>query len=135
MHSLKNNRCYFSFYRPFFRRCYNDILRTHNCINHCTMLNIIHTCKLRTTKTHPEFSRHNAAKNVAFPDKIGNKGIFRFIVDILRRTGLLDFPFRHHDNLIGHCERLFLIMRHINKCNSQLLMHAFKLQLHLLTHL
>ena len=41
----------------------------------------------------------------------------------------------YNDDLIGHRERFFLVVRDIDEGDAQLVVHVFKLELHLLAHL
>ncbi len=90
MDTLKYDRGHNSPDNSFIRCCNHHVLRSHHCINHCPMLNVIHTFKLCPAETYPAFSGHNAAKNIAVPNKIGYKGIFRLIINVFRRSYLLD---------------------------------------------
>lgn len=65
---------------------------------------------------------HDARNDVAFPDKIGHKGIFRFIVDAFRRAHLLDIALVHDDDGVGHGEGFLLVMGHVDKGDSQFIL-------------
>ena len=90
MHTLKNYRSHYPSDNTLFRRCNRHILWSDDCVNHRTMLDIVHTFKFCAAEAHSALPCHNAAKDIALSDKVGNKGIFGFIVNILRRTNLLN---------------------------------------------
>ena len=58
-------------------------------------------------------------------DKSGDKFIGRTLVDILRRTDLLDHAVVHDRDPVGNCQCLFLIMRHIDRCDADFALDAF----------
>jgi len=115
-------------------RDYN-ILRSYNNINERSLRHIIHALELSATKSYLHITCHDSLENVTLADKVRNKCILRLIIYILRCTYLLYSSLRHYNNLIRHRKCLFLVMRYIYKCNSELVMHILKLKLHLLTHL
>ena len=43
---------------------------------------------------------HGTVEDIAFSDKVRNKSIDRFIININRRTDLLNLSFTHHDNRV-----------------------------------
>ena len=54
----------------------------------------------------------------------------RRIVNVFRRTDLLDVSLIHHDDGIGHCKCLFLIVCDIDKRNAKFFFQAHKFVLH-----
>lgn len=48
--------------------------------------------------------------NVALTDKVRNKYCMRLIINLLRRTDLLNLTVRHNNNLIRHGQGFFLVM-------------------------
>ena len=78
---------------------------------------------------------HQTGHNIAFSDKVCNKGIFRFIVDLFRGTHLLDIALVHDHNGIRHGKCLFLVMGNIDKGDPQLIFQADQLILHVLAQL
>ena len=56
-------------------------------------------------------------------------------VDFGRRTDLLNFTRIHDDDLVGHRQRLFLIVRDEDERDADLLLDVFELLLHLLAEL
>ena len=83
----------------------------------------IHTFKFRTTETYQFVMYHRTVKNIAFSDKIRYKSILWLIVDLLRRTNLLNLTIGHDNDLIRHGKCFLLIVRHKNKCDAKLFMH------------
>ena len=125
MHPLKNNRSYNTCNRSVLRCRNNNVFRSDNDINQCSFRHIIHSGKFPAAETHLHMSCHNTFENVTLSDKIGYKRIFRFIVNVLWRTNLLDFSLRKHHNFIRHRKRFFLVVRYIDKCNAKLVVHIF----------
>ena len=78
---------------------------------------------------------HDAVDDVALADKVGDKRIFRFIINILGRTHLKDVAVIHDDDRIRHGKGFLLVVRHINKGDLKRLLHTFQLNLHLLAQL
>ena len=56
---------------------------------------------------------HNAGDNIRVPDKIGNKGVFRLVVNVSRGSYLLDIALVHNHYGIGHGKGFFLVVGHI----------------------
>ena len=135
VYSLKHHGGNFSLDNALSGRGNLDVLRPQHGVNHGAVLHVIHTGELRTAETHLIFSCHNAVKNITLPDKVRHKGIPRLVVDILRLAHLLDSALRHNHNLVGHGQRLLLVVGHIDKGDTQLVMHTLQFQLHLLAHL
>ena len=63
--------------------------------------------------------KHYAVYNIAVSDKVGDKGVARFVVDVLGRPDLLDVALVHYDNRIGHGKRFLLIVRDIDERNAE----------------
>ena len=59
------------------------------------------------------------SNDIAVADKVSDKSILRFIVNILRRSDLLDIALIHNNDRVGHGQCLFLVMCDINKGNAQ----------------
>ena len=78
---------------------------------------------------------HRSTHDIALADKVRDKGIFRLIVDLLRRSHLLDIALVHDNDRVGHRERLFLVVGDIDKGDSQLIFQADQLILHVLAEL
>ena len=76
--------------------------------------------------------QHGAGEDVAVTDKISNKGVGGLVVDIFRCPDLLDVALVHDYDGIGHGQRFFLIMGHIDEGDAKLILHADQLVLHFL---
>ena len=95
---------------------------------------LIHTLKLPSAETYQTIAHHRTVQDIAFTDKIGNERIDRLIVDIGRRTDLLNLSFAHDHNGIAQRQSLLLIVRNINKGDAQTAVHFLQFHLHILTH-
>ena len=67
---------------------------------------------------------HDAVDDVALPDEIGNKGITRLIVDILRCANLQNVAVSHDHHTVGHGERFLLIVGDIDEGDLQSLLNT-----------
>ena len=76
--------------------------------------------------------QHDAVEDVGLADEIRDKRVLRLVIDILRAADLLDLALVHDDDGVGHGQCLFLIVRHIYKCNPHPLLDGFQLVLHVL---
>ena len=95
----------------------------------------IYTVKTGTQDFYQTISDHGGPDDITVTDKIGNESIFRFIIDALGSTDLLDIPLVHDYDGIGHGQSLFLVMGDIDKGNAKLVLQADKLILHVLAKL
>ena len=59
----------------------------------------------------------------------------RLVVDVLRRTDLLNATVVHHHHSVGHGQRFLLVVRHIDKRDTQPLLDVLQLGLHILAQL
>ena len=75
---------------------------------------------------------HNAVDNVGVTDKAGDKGIFRFVVNILRGADLLDLTAGHNNDGIRHGQGFLLIVGDVDEGDVHFTLQALQLQLHLL---
>ena len=75
---------------------------------------------------------HDSIQNIALADEIRHECVLRLVVDILRRTDLLDDAAVHHDDGVRHGQRLLLIVGYIDKGNAHALLDIFQLHLHIL---
>ena len=113
-----------------------DILRTNDHIHGVVLTETrIDTIEHLSAELHFLIFDHRTAQDIALADKIRHKAVLRFIVDIRRRTDLLNLTFAHHDHAVGKRQRLFLIMRHVDKGDTELLVQLFQLDLHVVPHL
>ena len=86
-------------------------------------------------KFGPVIGQHHPVQDVGSADKIGYKGVFRLVVDILRAADLLHMTLVHDHHRVGHGEGLLLVVGHINKGDIHLPLQPLELQLHLLAQL
>ena len=83
----------------------------------------------------PALSRTTPASRLLTPDEVRDERRARPVVDLARRRQL-DDPTRVHDrDAIGHRQRLFLIVRHVDERDADLAVQALELELHLLAEL
>ena len=78
---------------------------------------------------------HDAVDDVRLADELGDEFVDGGAVDFGRRTDLLNFTRIHDDDLVGHRQRLFLIVRDEDERDADLLLDVFELLLHLLAEL
>ena len=83
---------------------------------------LIHALELKSVKCNQIVTDHGSFDDIGFPDKACNKTVFRFIVDIYRRTDLLDFAIIHDNDRVRHGQCFFLVMCDIDKGNSNFLL-------------
>ena len=82
-----------------------------------------------------EILAHDAVDDVALTDEVGHESVFRLIIYIDRRADLLDAPFRHDDDGVGHAQRLLLIVRDEHERDAGGLLDVLELLLHVLAQL
>ena len=121
--------------RSFLGSGYDDILRTNDRRDQRALLDVVDACKFASAEACAQFAGHNAVENVTLSDKVSYERIFRLIVNIFRRTDLLDAAFRHDNNRVGHSQGFFLIMSDINESDTQVSVHLLEFELHFLSHL
>ena len=113
-----------------------DILRPDHHVDRLVVSeSFIHTGEFRAEDLHKLVVDHRSTHDIALADKVRDKGIFRLIVDLLRRSHLLDITLVHDNDRVGHRERLFLVVGDIDKGDSQLIFQADQLILHVLAEL
>ena len=95
----------------------------------------VHTGKDDAEKIHHFVFQHDARKDVAVSDKVCHKGVGWLVVDIFRRSDLLNITLVHDYNGVRHGQCLFLIMGHIDERDAKFVFHADQLILHLLAKL
>ena len=78
---------------------------------------------------------HPGIKQVALPDKFGNKAVHRLLIDILGRALLFNNPVVHHHHPVGKDQGLFLVMGDKDKGDAKLSVELPQLQAHLLSKL
>ena len=78
---------------------------------------------------------HLAVEHVRRAEEPGDELGGRRLVDLLRRTDLLDLAVAHHGEPVGHRHGLFLVVGDVDERDPDLLLDALELQLHLLAEL
>ncbi len=68
-------------------------------------------------------------------DEVGHERGARMLVDLARAPGLLHLAAVHDGDPVGHRERLFLVVRHVDERRPELVLDALELELHLLAQL
>ena len=136
MHTFENRSFYHAYQLRHIRNGENiKIFRTDDYVyRNIFTKSFIHTFKLRAAEAYQLIMNHGTIEDIAFSDKVGNKSVDGFIININRCTDLLNFSFTHHNNRITQRQCLFLIVSDVNKCYTQRFMHFFELHLHILTH-
>ena len=74
---------------------------------------------LAPMRTRPSPSA-TAGSTLMRPDEVGDERRRRVAVDLQRRADLLDHALVHHDDAVGHRERLFLVVRHHHRRHAEL---------------
>ena len=140
MHTFENFRNDFTnelAIRIFFRL--NDlksyVFWTNNDIDFFIDWEIIDTVKNMAKESYFLITSHGGVINIGLTNEVSNESVHWFIINICWSSNLLDFSIFHNDDLIAHCKSLFLIVRNIYKGNTELLMHLFKFELHIFSHL
>ena len=96
---------------------------------------LVNTCKAGAEDFYQFVPDHGAGHNIALTDEVGHKRIFRLIINLLRGSHLLDVSLVHDHDGVGHGKGLLLVVGHIDKGNSQLILKAYQLVLHILAQL
>ena len=63
---------------------------------------------------------------IALADEVRHKAVLRLVVYVRRRTDLLYLAFAHHYHTVAQSQCLFLIVRHVDKRDAQLLVQLLK---------
>ena len=84
-----------------------DILRTDHDVDRLVLFKaLVHALEFPAEEFDQIIVQHHAVENVRFADEIRDEGVLRLVIDILRRTDLLDLALVHDDDDVGHGERL-----------------------------
>jgi hypothetical protein len=73
--------------------------------------------------------------DVGGTDKLGDKGLARMKIDLARRPLLYDDAVAHQRDAVGHCQRLALVVRDIDRGHIQQLGELSQLHTHLVAQL
>ena len=74
---------------------------------------------------------HAAAHEVRDAEEVGDERRLRVLVDVARRTQLLDLPVGHHREAVRHRQRLLLVVRHVEERDADLPLDRLQLDLEL----
>ncbi len=136
VYPFEDHRFYHAAQGGILRVNHLDVLRAdHNIYPLEFAEPLVHTVELPARKLHQAVLKHHSVQNIALSDKISDKRILRFIINILRASHLLDVPIIHNNDGIRHGERFLLVMGHINEGDFKRLLYPFQLNLHLLAQL
>ena len=113
----------------------HDILRTQDRGDPGAGRDVVDALELAARKSGAQRTGHDPVEDVAVADEVRHERILRFVVDIFRRTDLLDLALRHDDDLVRHGQRFFLIVCDIDERDAQFIVHFFQFELHLFAHL
>ncbi len=69
------------------------------------------------------------------PMKLATNAVRGRLVELARRRHLLDAPAVHHRDAVGHGERLFLVVRHVDRRDADLALQPLQLDLHVVAQL
>ena len=67
----------------------------------------------------------NGLKNIRQADECGYETVGGPLIDVLRRTYLLDDAVIHNGNTVGNRQGFLLVMGNIYRCNPDLLLDVF----------
>ncbi len=86
---------------------------------------------------HPPVPCPSAVPSIRFdtPRKSATYAVARLLVDLLRRTHLLDLPLRHHRDAVRHREGFLLVVRDVDERDADLFLQRLQLDLQALAEL
>ena len=133
VNAFKNQGGYFALQRSLRRIDKFYIFRTDDNVDRLVIAeSFVDTCPTGTENLYKFVFYHGSVNDIAVSDKIGNKCVFRFVVNVFRSTDLLDISLIHDNNGIGHGQCFFLIVGDIYKSNSKFFFQTDELILHVL---
>ena len=136
MHTLEQNRSDPAVQHAAARLLEFHILRTDDHVNKLiASKSRVHTWEWDPQDLHQKIFRHHTVNDITLTNKISYKRILRFVVNIYRRTHLLDQPLVHNNDPVRHGQCFFLIVSYKNKSNTQFIFYLNQLLLHVLTQL
>ncbi len=87
-------------------------------------------CFERDQAVGVEIGAMAAADEIGRADEIRDEGVARKIVDVARRADLLDQPVAHHHDAVRHRQRLFEIVRHVDRRDAEPVLQLAQLDAH-----
>ena len=85
-------------------------------------------------EAHDAAADHDARQEIGGADEVGDERARRLPVDLGRRADLLDHAVVHHDDAIGHRQRLFLVVRDHDRRDPDALVQAADLGAQIRAH-
>ena len=82
----------------------------------------VQTGEAPTVHLHHVVLGHNAVDDVGLADEVRYEGVLRLIINILRRSDLLNGALIHDHDGVGHGQSLLLIVGHIDEGDAHLLL-------------
>ena len=73
-----------------------------------------------TIQVSPLIDFHDTLKRVVFADELRNETVFRFFVQLIRRSQLLNSPIVKHSNTVRHRQSFCLVVGHVDGGNPQI---------------
>ena len=115
------------------RRYNNDVLRADNDLHGLVDLEAaVYTGEIMPAETHKEVLEHDAFHDIGVADKVGDKGVLRLVVDILRAADLLDAALVHDHDGVRHGQGFLLVVGDIDEGDVHFALQALEFELHLL---
>ena len=135
MDSFEDDGSYSARHNTFVRRSNLYVFGTHDDVYGLVLFKTaVQASKGLAAETHQSVVGHNPREDVAFPDKVGNEGVFGFVINHFGGADLLNGTVRHNDDCVRHSKRFFLIVRDVDKGDAKPFVHGFELELHFLAH-
>ena len=78
----------------------------------------VDTVELLAAELHAFVANHSSTEDITLTDEIRHKAVLRLVIDVGRRTYLLNLAFAHHHHTVGQRQRFFLVVRHVDKRDS-----------------
>lgn len=85
-----------------------------------------------SSRTAARYVLYGTEQLVVLTDELGNEAVDGPLVDILRRSQLLDPAIVEDRDPVRHCERLALVVGHVHHRDPELGMETLDLELHVL---
>ena len=136
MNTKEGNRGYNTTEHTLFHGDYVHVLGADNNVNLLTALKAaVQTVKNMAGEENSVILHHHAVKNITLTDEVGNKGVFRLVINIHGCADLLDAALRHYDNSVRHGKSFFLVMGNKNEGDTGSLLNLLQFLLHVLSQL
>ena len=141
MHTLEDATHHLSMQMPiifftFLQQTNIYIFRANNHIHFGVLAKtFVNALKVVFAEVYHTVFHHGGIQDVTLANKVRYEAVLWFVVYVSRCANLLDLTLAHHYHAIAQCQRLLLVVRHVDKRDTQLLVHRTKLHLHILAHL